>query len=583
MLLLAGQALANWEPGTWYVGSHDGSMPKCDYKKYPEADFNPDDFAATGHGCDNFPLRLCEHDENLWPGGVHHNNMTCLPYSPPKHKNCSTLNLDGFWDPACLPETNNCENGTNVNCNIDVKRDCFCLHKNLFPMVSRELVGTMVFVIAVFIAACAGIGGGGLNVPIFILLFGFMIKEATPLSHSAVMANSFAQFLINWPIRHTQCDQPVLDYVAPLVLLPAQLAGNNLGVLLSPVIPADVLYILSICLLAMVTAKVARRAVHTYNTEKAGIAAKQLASAEASEKLIEENLDLEQRIEKFVQEVVPGKQTQPVNLKLMVGGEEHEATFQAPPAPEGEIPLVPMRGQIFSEDVALNVQCTAYLTSYQGVQKHACTISVVIWGVFSVFYVLIKEATKCSGSYWGIFTGMYVFLLAAVYVGMRYSMNQNDMAQKLVEAGVLELFPSYVGWGYKNTAIYGSISVAIGFVGGILGLGGAEFMAPLMLEMGMTPARAAATAAYMNMFTSASNIIHYTQISGTLPHDYTVYFCMLSLIAGLVGRSISSMIAATGRQSVVIFALSAVLGTSGALLAYRMSTEDAQWGSKSFC
>merc|ERR1712086_1069024 len=121
LLLLAGQALANWNPGTWDVGSHDGSMPKCDYKKYPAADFNPDDFAATGHGCNNFPLRLCEHDENLWPGGVHHNNMTCEPYTPPKHKNCSALNLNGFWDPACLPETNNCDNGTNVNCNIDVK------------------------------------------------------------------------------------------------------------------------------------------------------------------------------------------------------------------------------------------------------------------------------------------------------------------------------------------------------------------------------------------------------------------------------------------------------------------------------
>ena len=39
-------------------------------------------------------------------------------------------------------------------------------------------------------------------------------------------------------------------------------------------------------------------------------------------------------------------------------------------------------------------------------------------------------------------------------------------------------------------------------------------MAPLLLELGHPPAVAAATAAYMNLFTSASNIVHYTQIPG---------------------------------------------------------------------
>eukprot|EP00658_Telonema_sp_P-2_P034823 TRINITY_DN25400_c0_g2_i1.p2 TRINITY_DN25400_c0_g2~~TRINITY_DN25400_c0_g2_i1.p2 ORF type:complete len:181 (+),score=48.13 TRINITY_DN25400_c0_g2_i1:280-822(+) len=178
---------------------------------------------------------------------------------------------------------------------------------------------------------------------------------------------------------------------------------------------------------------------------------------------------------------------------------------------------------------------------------------------------------------------MYAYLVAAVYVGVRITISQNAQAARLVQAGVLELYPSYLEWNLKKVSIYGSISVAIGFVGGILGLGGAEFMAPLMLEMGMIPSRAAATAAYMNMFTSASNIIHYTQISGTLPMDYTLYFCCLSLIAGLTGRSISTLISNRGRQSIVIFALSGVLGTSAILLVYRLLTEASQWGSKGFC
>ena len=77
-------------------------------------------------------------------------------------------------------------------------------------MLSRELLSSAVFVLGVFIAACAGIGGGGLNVPFFIILFGFMIKEATPLSHAAV-ARTLTQF-----------PHPLLDFRYPnrILILP---------------------------------------------------------------------------------------------------------------------------------------------------------------------------------------------------------------------------------------------------------------------------------------------------------------------------------------------------------------------------
>ena len=44
--------------------------------------------------------------------------------------------------------------------------------------------------------------------------------------------------------------------MAPLVLLPAQLGGNNIGVLAGGVLPPDLLYVASIALLLAVTAKV---------------------------------------------------------------------------------------------------------------------------------------------------------------------------------------------------------------------------------------------------------------------------------------------------------------------------------------
>merc|ERR1711934_804665 len=144
---------------------------------------------------------------------------------------------------------------------------------------------------------------------------------------------------------------------------------------------------------------------------------------------------------------------------------------------------------------------------------------------------------------------MYFFLIVATGIGTKVCMNECRKAADLVEAGALELFPTHVVWNFQGTLVYGSVSVAVGFVGGILGLGGAEFMAPLMLEMGMAPPAAAATAAYMNLFTSASNLVHYSQIPGVLPPHYTAWFCIMSFLAGMAGRSISSIIAASGKQS----------------------------------
>eukprot|EP00658_Telonema_sp_P-2_P047394 TRINITY_DN36054_c0_g1_i4.p1 TRINITY_DN36054_c0_g1~~TRINITY_DN36054_c0_g1_i4.p1 ORF type:complete len:483 (+),score=93.47 TRINITY_DN36054_c0_g1_i4:130-1578(+) len=318
MSLLPQCAFARWDPGYWDVGSHDGTMPKCDYAKYPSASFNPDDFTATGSGCDQFPLRMCGHDENLWPGGVHHDNISCQQY----HRHVPPGNCSGRWngwvDAAC-EDKNQCHkpNGEDdPNCNINIKQDCYCLHKDLFPLLERELVATMAFVLGVFIAACAGIGGGGLNVPFFILLFGFMIKEATPLSHSAVMANSAAQFIINWPTRHTQTDQPVTDYIAPLVLLPAQLAGNNLGVLLSPVIPADALYIMSIGLLLAVTAKVGLKAVKTLQGERAARAAQEVEGL--GEKLMA-NENLEMKVGGLLKTWTSNRQSGPITIAITHG------------------------------------------------------------------------------------------------------------------------------------------------------------------------------------------------------------------------------------------------------------------------
>ena len=68
----------------------------------------------------------------------------------------------------------------------------------------------------------------------------------------------------------------------------------------------------------------------------------------------------------------------------------------------------------------------------------------------------------------------------------------------------------------------------IGVVAGLLGLGGGELMAPLLLALGMLPQVASATSAFMIALTSSADVVHYL-FEGVLEPDpgYVVWALLL--------------------------------------------------------
>ena len=56
-----------------------------------------------------------------------------------------------------------------------------CLHKNLLPSPStRDALGSITMLCGMALAATAGIGGGGLNVPVLLLVFNFEVWFPRP-------------------------------------------------------------------------------------------------------------------------------------------------------------------------------------------------------------------------------------------------------------------------------------------------------------------------------------------------------------------------------------------------------------------
>jgi hypothetical protein len=217
-------------------------------------------------------------------------------------------------------------------------------------------------------------------VPLFIIFFNFLIAEAIPLSHAAVMANSVAQFIINWNKKHPEANRPSVDYFAPLILLPAQLGGNNLGVLAGGVLPPDLLYVASICLLCAVTCKVFFKGW--------GVYCKEQAEAEALAAKSDEN-----------------------QAGLL------EAVEQGSPGAHGKKARGKDSNLILTDDVELNEQAAAYLERRSIPDFWAVVIILSLWALFSVMYVVIKEEAACSVGYWAALGGLYPILIVFTVLG----------------------------------------------------------------------------------------------------------------------------------------------------------------------
>ena len=117
---------------------------------------------------------------------------------------------------------------------------CLCYHKQLLPIDHADIMGAAFTFIASTIAALAGIGGGGLLVPLYVLIMNFEADLASPLSSAAIMGGSIVGFIIycqRWHERYPAIQRPLIDYETIALLIPALLAGVMIGTILCKVHP----------------------------------------------------------------------------------------------------------------------------------------------------------------------------------------------------------------------------------------------------------------------------------------------------------------------------------------------------------
>eukprot|EP00755_Sulcionema_specki_P015541 Sspe_Gene.59695::Locus_32799_Transcript_1_9_Confidence_0.400_Length_1670::g.59695::m.59695 len=445
----------------------------------------------------------------------------------------------------CNPETDACSYQRDCVEDKNADNEFVCLHKSLLPHFSARDAWTVVTIfMGTMLAASAGIGGGGLNVPIYMLITGFLIQEAVPLSHATVFGNSVAQLVVNLRQRHPLVGglgKPLIDFYVPLVLLPSQLGGNNLGVLFEPMIPPNVLVLLAECLLAYATFRVFSKGMTMWRQERAAARLQASGDDEKASKVSEVSKHSEPYFGIY-HEVKDEQDLEcAVGLVQDMSLEEKEKRTKQILEAESRAPW-PSIGLMF-----------------------------VFWCLFAAGYVGLKEFGKCTAGYWGVLAAMYPILVVFVVIGVKLV----KMHKEERDAVGLPPVEGNIDWNSTKVIVGPAAACGVGLVAGLLGLGGGELMAPLLLELGMIPKVASATSAYMIIWTTSSNIVHYS-VGGDLPAGYTILFCLLGFVGGLIGRFMAIHITSKYNcQSVIALSLGFVLLLSMVLLAYRVATEDS--------
>lgn len=83
-----------------------------------------------------------------------------------------------------------------------VKEEGLCGHKQVFPVEPIEIGGLIVLALTKGLSSMAGIGGGGVSVPIIMEMFFFSTKPAIAISSFAIFLTSLTTFFMNFREKH---------------------------------------------------------------------------------------------------------------------------------------------------------------------------------------------------------------------------------------------------------------------------------------------------------------------------------------------------------------------------------------------
>jgi len=456
-----------------------------------------------------------------------------LPFS---NQNVSQLCLDGN------PMLKNCT-GKEIaggRCNLNG-----CNHKSLFsPFLPMDIVAGVVIMVGCVFAVAGGIGGGGLFVPLLMLLQSFDIHEAVPLSKVMIFAAAIVSFTSNVRKRNPHADRPLIDLDCAIFLVPMTLAGTVLGTTMHIVTPAWLIGFLLIIVLGATTHRTVQKGMKTFKTERTDAVpmTKKATSISTSTFDGSNNVEL----------LAVGHSAMDSDTDTEWSEDEEEKVDA------GEMEKRNMIREIQEEEKKFNFKKF-----------------FAMWGIWAVLgaSAIIRGGhgfsllgiDPCSENGWVFYAFSIVPILFCITVCMVHGRHLARTYEKKQQIG----YPFAAGdfkWTRKSTLIYPWVAMVGGIFAGLLGLGGGMVIGPILLELGGHPQVSSAVSAFTILFTASATTFQFLLL-GVLEYDYALYYSIICAIAAVIGqKAVGAIIKKYKKVSIIVFCLAGVMGVSSLLI-----------------
>jgi len=485
---------------------------------------------------------------------------------------------------------------------------------NHYPFLWTDIVGTIVWFLTAGIATACGVGGGGIYVPMGILLLRFPPKPSSGLSQASIFGASLGGILVNIRKRHPDehirdtkgtpseehpgkmiayekgkgpmeieddrekyldggdgkrkfYTRPVIDYNMALFLAPMEMAGAVLGVIIQRVFPNWLFLCFAAVVLGFTAFKTFKKFFVAYAKDKA-----------AKEERIELTKRESQRILESQKKKESGANGEGAASDA-VDDVEGNANTKEEKEEEDDPKQLEQRRKFLEED---SRQYPFEKISYLILLWIGLTIITFLKGgkgVDSVIGITCQDA------------GFYVLVAAQFLWTLGFAAVFGYKNVKGVNERVAVNYPfneTDVMWDFKKLQFYSFFTFVAGIVAGLIGIGGGLVLGPLMIVMGVNPRVSTATTATMILLTSSSVAVMFV-MSGLVPWQYAVYFFFVCLLGAYIGKTrIDAYVKKTGMGSILVGILATIiaLATIGCIIILFLNLAKVDWcvdGFKAFC
>mmetsp|Transcript_73611 Transcript_73611/g.117355 ORF Transcript_73611/g.117355 Transcript_73611/m.117355 type:complete len:509 (+) Transcript_73611:85-1611(+) len=485
--------------------------------------------------------------------------------------------------------------------------------KALFdPFTLYDGLCTFAILVGSMIAAGGGLGGGGVFVPIYILVLSFNTKHAAALSQATILGGSIVNLIMNWKARHpSRPHRPLTDFPTLLVFEPMLLVGTVIGVYFNVMFPAMLILILLIVTLVYATFRTTRKGYNTwqqesellngpsisgYITNGAGPASPK-EGARADDAHILQGYDTKDSdksdggVDATVDDDLLGTAKSLIQLTDtgMADYDDAESLIKKRSTSYGSVGSDHQEHTIYSSEYdpvlwSEMARMTGVKTSdldrkkidvlqplMEKEKQKWIPMAIVgfIWIISSSTSIgknnSISGVEACSVLYWAITFISFPILMA---ISLFYAKQQHDLHDQKERTEGWRPAEGDIEWNSSmmNMAKYPLIATVAGLLGGLLGIGGGMIVSPLLMELGVKPTVAAATSAMAVLITSSSATLQFVLL-GYLNLDYTFYFMAIGVIGTFIGQTVVNYaIRYYGRRSLIIFSVAAIMAGAVVLM-----------------